>query len=213
MPSPAPSVHAPLAYTRDASLYDARTSAFATYRHRLVEQLPLRPGDVVLDVGCGTGLCFEQVRERVGPAGAVVGVDASPEMLAVAARRVADHGWDNVTLVCSRVEDAALPVVGDHALFCATHDVLQSDAALANVLAHVRAGGTVAAAGGKWAAPWAVALNAGVLALHAPYVRDFTGFDRPWARLARRVPGLRVQELAMGAGYLAWGTASGPARG
>lgn len=223
MPTPVPPVPVPLlpaargsasrdqvAYTRDASSYESRTSAFETYRRRLVDLLPLRPGDVVLDIGCGTGLCFEQVRSRVGADGVVVGVDASRDMLAVAAERVADRGWRNVVLVQALVEHAELPVVADHALFCATHDVLQSGDALDNVLAHVRDGGTVAATGGKWAPPWAVALNAGIFALHAPFVRDFAGFDRPWGRLEPRLDRLRVQEVAMGGGYLASGTV--PAR-
>jgi demethylmenaquinone methyltransferase/2-methoxy-6-polyprenyl-1,4-benzoquinol methylase len=208
-----PAAHASteqIAYTRDASFYDSRTSAFDTFRRRLVDLLPLQRGDVVLDVGCGTGLCFEQVRGRVGAEGAIVGVDASPEMLAVAADRVAARGWTNVVLVHAPVEQARLPLVADHALFCATHDVLQSAAAVDNVLAHVRDGGTVAATGGKWAPPWAVALNAGILALHAPFVRDFAGFDRPWALLQPRLDRLRVQEIAMGGGYLAAGTV--PAR-
>jgi len=198
------------AYTRDAPAYDARTSAFDTYRRRLIDLLPLQRGDIVLDVGCGTGLCFERVRSRIGAEGVIVGVDASRDMLAMAAARVADRGWRNVLLVQAPVEHAVLPVVADHALFCATHDVLQSDPALDNVVAHVRDGGTVAATGGKWAPPWAIALNAGVLALHAPYVRDFAGFDRPWARMEPRLDRLRVQEIAMGAGYLASGTV--PAR-
>lgn len=195
-----------IAYTRDASAYDSRTSAFDTFRRRLVELLPLQRGDVVLDIGCGTGLCFEQVRHGVGAEGAVIGIDASREMLAMAAARVADRGWDNVVLVQAPVEEAALPAVADHALFCATHDVLQSEAALDNVLAHVRDGGTVAATGGKWAPPWALALNAGLLALHTPFVRDFAGFDRPWGRLEPRLHRMRVQEVAMGGGYLASGT-------
>ncbi|MDF3050544.1 MAG: hypothetical protein K0R87_2182 [Pseudonocardia sp.] len=202
---PAGGVPEQVAYTRDASIYDSRTSTFDTYRRQLVDLLPLRPGDVVLDVGCGTGLCFEQVRDRIGAEGAIVGVDASREMLEVAAARVAARGWRNVLLVQSAVEQAELPAV-DHVLFCATHDVLQSDAALDNVLAHVRDGGTVAATGGKWAPPWAIALNAGILALHAPYVRNFTGFDRPWNRLESRLERLRVREVAMGGGYLASGT-------
>jgi len=193
------------AYTRDASAYDTRTSAFETYRHRLVDLLPLRRGDVVLDVGCGTGLCFERVRSRIGSDGVIVGVDASREMLTMAAARVADRGWRNVVLVQAPIEEARLPAVADHALFCATHDVLQSEAALDNVLSHVRDGGTVAATGGKWAPPWAIALNAGILALHAPYVRDFAGFDRPWVHLAPRLERMRVQEVAMGGGYLASG--------
>jgi hypothetical protein len=50
-----------------------------------------------------------------------------------------------------------------------------------------------------------VAVNAGVLALHAPFVRNFAGFHRPWGLLAERVPELQVQEVALGAGYLASG--------
>jgi demethylmenaquinone methyltransferase/2-methoxy-6-polyprenyl-1,4-benzoquinol methylase len=197
------------AYSNDAQLYDARTRGFDPYRRRIVERLPLRRGDVVLDVGCGTGLCFPFLLERVGPAGAVVGVDASLEMLQIAAERVSTHGWRNVELIHSAIEDAVLPTV-DHALFCAVHDILQSAAALDHALAHVRHG--VAAGGGKWAPPWAVAVNAGVLALHSPYVRDFAGFDRPWALLAERVPDLSVDEVAMGGGWIAGGNVRGRAR-
>jgi SAM-dependent methyltransferase len=201
---------APLAsaYGRDADRYDARTGSFAQYRRAVVDLLPLRPGDVVLDVGCGTGLCFPLLQERIGPTGRLVGVDAAAPMLDLAADRVAEAGWDNVDLLVSPVAEAALPPA-DHALFCAVHDVLQSPAALDAVLAAVRPGGTVAAGGGKWAPPWAFGVNAGVLALHAPYVTDFAGFDRPWARLAERVPDLVVRETAMGAGFTAVGHAPG----
>jgi ubiquinone/menaquinone biosynthesis C-methylase UbiE len=193
------------AYGRDATAYDTQTGSFERYRREIVDELPLRRGDVVIDAGCGTGLCLPSLRERVGPEGTVIGVDAAPDMLAVAADRVAAAGWSNVVLIESPVEDAALPERVDHVLFCAVHDVMQSSAALDHVLGRVRPGGGVAAGGGKWGPAWAVGLNAGVLALHAPYVRDFTGFDRPWAQLAARVPGLRVREVAMGAGYVASG--------
>jgi SAM-dependent methyltransferase len=192
------------AYTREAVRYDARTSRYGRYRKGAVELLPLACGDVVLDIGCGTGLCFDLLVKRVGRTGTVVGVDPSAEMLELAAERVAARRWQNVVLVHSPVESAELPVA-DHALFCAVHDVLQSAPAVDNVLAHVRDGGAVAATGGKWAPPWAVAVNAGVLALHAPFVRNFAGFHRPWGLLAERVPELHVQEVALGAGYLASG--------
>lgn len=44
-----------------------------------------------------------------------------------------------------------------------------------------------------------------MLALHAPYVRDLAGFDRPWADLQERVPELVVDEVAMGCGFVARG--------
>ena len=193
------------AYGRDATAYDTQTGSFERYRREIVDELPLRRGDVVIDAGCGTGLCLPSLRERVGPEGTIIGIDAAPDMLAVAADRVTAAGWSNVVLIDSPVEDAALPEQVDHVLFCAVHDVMQSSAALDHVLGRVRPGGGVAAGGGKWGPAWAVGLNAGVLALHAPYVRDFTGFDRPWAQLSARVPGLRVREVAMGAGYVASG--------
>jgi demethylmenaquinone methyltransferase/2-methoxy-6-polyprenyl-1,4-benzoquinol methylase len=193
------------AYTRGADLYQTRTQLLHHWRQRVVELLAPRPGDVVIDVGCGTGLCFDLLQERVGPDGAIVGIDASAEMLDVARRRVADRGWRNVELVEAAAEDARLPATADAVLFCAVHDVLQSPAALRNVFAHTRPGGRVAAVGGKWAAPWAVGLNALVTVVHAPFVRSMTGFDRPWRHLARHVPDLRVEEIELGCGYLASG--------
>jgi hypothetical protein len=47
-------------------------------------------------------------------------------------------------------------------------------------------------------------------AVHAPFVRDFTGFDRPWGLLDKHVPDLHVHEIELGCGYLASGT-TGPA--
>ncbi len=193
------------AYGRDASAYDDQTGSYEVYRRQIVDELPLQRGDTVIDAGCGTGLCLPLLHDRVGPEGAIIAVDAAPDMLAVAAERVAVAGWANVVLIEATVEDADLPEQVDHALFCAVHDVMQSGSALDHVLARVRPGGGVAAGGGKWGPPWAIGLNAGVLALHAPYVRDFAGFDRPWTHLAARVPGLAVREVAMGAGYVAFG--------
>lgn len=44
----------------------------------------LRPGDRVLDAGCGTGRALTALRDAVGPRGTVLGADLTPEMLAAA---------------------------------------------------------------------------------------------------------------------------------
>lgn len=77
-------------YTWVAPLYDLLSLEWPVYRigRRLgVPLLRLRPGDTVLDVGCGTGLNFPLLARAVG-AGTVIGVDSSPQMLAAAWRKV-----------------------------------------------------------------------------------------------------------------------------
>ena len=197
------------AYRSQAGDYDQRTDAFRHWRELLVQRLPARRGDAVLDVGCGTGLCLPLLQRKVGRTGAIIGIDASEQMLKVAADRIAEHCWDNVRLIAAPVAHAPIDTTADAAVFCAVHDLMQCPAALGNVFDHLRPGAPVAAAGGKWPAPWMWPLRAWVAELHAPFITDFTGFDRPWRLLAGYVPDLRVQELAFGAGYLAVGHARG----
>ena len=195
----------PPAYGERARSYERDTAAFQPYRRAVVEALPLRSGHVVLDVGCGTGLCCGLLRDKVGQEGGVVGIEESPEMAAVAREHIACEGWDNVTVVQAQAEEAEIGLTADAALFCAVHDILQSPDALRNVLTRLRPGAWVAAGGGKWAAPMMVAMNSMVGMLHAPYVRDFSGFDRPWRHLERLVEDVRVEEMAFGSGYVMTG--------
>jgi tRNA A58 N-methylase Trm61 len=211
--TPAPPAHPPTrlpAYREHARSYDRDTGAFQPYREAIVEALPLRAGQVVLDVGCGTGLCCGLLRERVGAQGRVVGIEESPEMAALAREHIAAEGWSNVTVVRSRAEDARIAVTADAALFCAAHDILQSPDALRNVMSSLRPGAWVAAGGGKWAAPVMVAVNMQVRMLHAPYVRSFEGFDRPWNHLEQLIDGVDVHEMAFGSGYIVTGRTPPP---
>jgi demethylmenaquinone methyltransferase/2-methoxy-6-polyprenyl-1,4-benzoquinol methylase len=216
LPSRSPARHLTLghpatseAYRSQAGEYDQRTDAFRQWRELLVASLSVRPGDTVLDVGCGPGLCLPLLQRKLGGSGTIIGIDESQEMLQVAGDRVAEHGWSNVRLIAAPVAQAPIVDIADAALFCAVHDVMQSPAALGNVFDHLRPGAPVAAASGKWPAPWLWPLRAWVADLHAPYVDDFTGFDRPWRLLEEFVTDLRVEELAFGAGYLALGQARG----
>ena len=89
-------------YTFVAPFYDVASAEWPVYcsgRMVGIDALDLAPGDRVLDVGCGTGLSFSRLVRAIGPTGQLVGVDASADMLRVAARRVRRQGWPNVQLV------------------------------------------------------------------------------------------------------------------
>jgi arsenite methyltransferase len=58
-------------------------------RRATLAALGLRPGERVLDIGCGPGYLASEMAEVVGDEGFVLGVDPSPAMLAIAARRAA----------------------------------------------------------------------------------------------------------------------------
>ena len=199
---------APALYRRIAGSFDLSTAWLEPYRRRAVSQLRLQPGDVVLDVGCGTGMSFEPIQAAIGPGGRLIGIEPSPEMLGNARARVEAAGWENVTLLEARAEDAVVPGPVDAVLFAFTHDVVRSPKALANLLGQVRPGGRVVAAGPKWTAV-APQLNPLVWQVASRFVTSFEGFRRPWAELERAVPGLTVEQACFGCVYLAWGDLPG----
>ncbi|CAN5178145.1 methyltransferase domain-containing protein [soil metagenome] len=57
---------------------------FKPWTHVLLDRASPQPGERVLDVACGTGIVTRSIPQLVGPTGRVVGVDISPDMLAVA---------------------------------------------------------------------------------------------------------------------------------
>ena len=197
-------------YRAVAQAYDFRTAAGQPYRRQAVQRLAARHGETVLDVGCGTGLNFVQLEAALRPAGRLIGIDPTPEMLAQARTRAERHGWTNVELVRATAEDADIPTNGaDAALICGVHDVMRSQSALANVLRHLRHGGRVVAAGAKWAPWWQPAsagLNLLTWSVNRDYVTTFEGFDRPWSRLADLLADFRVEQVYAGGGYIAAGT-------
>jgi ubiquinone/menaquinone biosynthesis C-methylase UbiE len=89
-------------YDRIARTYSTLEPLYLIFppaRRRAVAALGLKPGDTVLEIGAGTGRNFQYLVEAVGPTGTVIGVDASPGMLAEARRLIEREGWSNVEVL------------------------------------------------------------------------------------------------------------------
>lgn len=71
--------------------------------------LALQPGEVVADIGCGTGYFTWRLARAVGPAGKVYGVEIQPEMLRRLAQAMQERSIENVTGLLGAVDDPKLP--------------------------------------------------------------------------------------------------------
>ena len=69
----------------------------------------LRPGEAVLDVGCGAGLDLLLAARAVGPTGRAVGIDLTPEMVQVARASARKAGLKNVTVDVGLAETLPYP--------------------------------------------------------------------------------------------------------
>ena len=99
-------------YDRSVRLFDIFSwfgFSISNWRKTAVAQLHLKPGDTVIDIGCGTGLNFPILQRAVGPEGRIIGVDLSAEMLAEAQQTAAANGWENVQLACADAAQFAYP--------------------------------------------------------------------------------------------------------
>jgi len=75
----------------------------------LIDALKLKPGDMVADIGAGTGYISEKMARRILPGGIVYGVDIQQEMLDLLARKMKLLRVDNVKGVLGTVTDPNLP--------------------------------------------------------------------------------------------------------
>jgi ubiquinone/menaquinone biosynthesis C-methylase UbiE len=128
-----------------------RISDAARRRSLVRAALAVKPGERILDVGCGPGFYCAELLEEVGPGGSIVGLDPSDAMLALAARRCVGHGnvkFDAADATSLPVEDASFDAVLCVQVLEYVPDLL---AGLAELYRAVRPGGRVVV----WDVDWA----------------------------------------------------------
>lgn len=192
-------------YRQRADGYDASARFTMPLRERTIAWLSLQPGDVVLDIGAGTGLSYGPLREAVGPAGRVLAFEQSPEMFAQAQARVQREGWTDVWHVNASAEDVVLPVAPDALLFNYVHDITRTPAAIDNILRQARPGARLAMAGMKFFPWWTGPLNLLAWMKNRPYNAKAADLWQPWDLVQPRCSTFARESTQWGMGYIARG--------
>ena len=76
---------------------------------KLLEALKIKPGEVIADIGAGSGYFTFRLAERTGPKGKVLAVDIQPEMLAIIRQRMKERNVTNIELIQGTESDPKLP--------------------------------------------------------------------------------------------------------
>lgn len=145
-------------YTRRAKYYDITEKTYALfgfreekYRRISIEKLDLKDGDLVVDLGCGTGKNFLQIQEKIGPTGKIIGVDFTHAMLQEAQRKIAKFGWDNVSLVEADMSEYVFPADVDAVLSTFALSFSEKyDSVIKQVHLHLRENGRFIIADTQW---------------------------------------------------------------
>ncbi|MCC6792617.1 MAG: methyltransferase domain-containing protein [Thermomicrobiales bacterium] len=127
----------------------ATTETIQTVKSVSIARMRLQPGARVLDVGCGTGVIFDDLATAIGPTGTITGLDHSAEFLSTARERADGAGYGNiVSLADGDAHDLPFP----DASFDAAHvervlmHLSDPDRALRELHRVVRPGGWVVCA-------------------------------------------------------------------
>lgn len=110
----------------------------------VLEALALKPGDVAVDLGAGSGYYSFRMAPHVGSTGKVIAVDVSPEMLAFIDRKAKRDGIANVQTVLSTPDDPKLSEDVDVVLMVDVyHELAFPYEVMSKVVASLKPGGRV----------------------------------------------------------------------
>lgn len=76
---------------------------------KMLENLGVKPGMTICDMGCGNGFYSLKLAEMVGENGKILAVDIQPEMLRLLKARAEEQGIENIELVLGELDDPKLP--------------------------------------------------------------------------------------------------------
>lgn len=111
----------------------------------VIQALQLKPGDRVVDLGCGSGYFSSRLARAVGPEGVVYGVEIQPEMLAMLDKAMKSQGVSNVVGVLGTPEDPKIPEPVDLVIMVDVyHEMSHPAEVMAAICRRLKPGGRVA---------------------------------------------------------------------
>ncbi len=180
---PAPGMDARTHFAELAAVWDEQAEAMdaSMGRHGSAARLALaaRPGERIIDIGCGPGISAVALGAEAGPDGWVAAVDVVPQLADAADRRLSAAGLRGAGFAADAATADLAAVAGDGRPFDAVHSRFglmffpQPDVAFANIFRALRPGGRLAAS--VWQHldrnPW--------MALTTATATQILGIDRP----------------------------------
>ena len=111
----------------------------------LVDSLKFQPGEVVADIGCGSGFISRKIAKKITPGGFVYGVDIQPEMLEVLAKRMAMFRIDNVKPILGTNTDPKVPAASCDTMIMVDvyHEFDRPYEMIRNMVAGLKPGGRI----------------------------------------------------------------------
>lgn len=195
-------------YDITANLYYLLGFREQAYRKKAVGALNLKPGDTVIEIGCGTGLNFSLLQREIGEEGRIIGVDLTESMLVEARQRVERKAWSNVELVHCDAADYTFPTHPDGIIstFALTLSPDYDDIVRRGAEALVP-GGRFVVADLKLPGGWSGMFLPVLLPLFRPFgvTRDLAE-RHPWESIATYLAEAKMQEVYFGYTYIACGT-------
>ncbi len=182
------------------------------WRRQAVAALDLKPGDTVVDIGCGTGLNFPLLHQSVTSEGRIIGVDLSHAMLVQARQAVEANRWTNVQLVCQDAAQFVFPsgvggVLSTYTLIL----VPDCGRVVSNACEALAPGGGLAVLDMAWPRYWPLWWRYVLFFLRSYGVTAQVLRRRPWKivqeTMEALLPSYSQKHFWFGFFYLAWGMA------